>query len=182
MSAIRLVIALSLLAVGTQAVARPQVWKNYINPRFAFRVCYPDSLKPGPVSGNGDGRIFTDRSGGEMRVFGSYASMVLIDGREELSDEAPASTAVKQAADYDAKSLGRVTYRAVGTNWYVVSGRSKGRIVYFKTVTRDDRWISLQFNYPASAAPQWNPLIKHIASCLEVLPPLQFIDQAAQPK
>jgi len=167
-------IALLMACGSDRAIARPTTWNDYTNVRFAYRACYPNWLRAGRESDDGDGRIFTDKFGGEMRVFGSYVAMVLIDGKEVLSSEAPAATPVRQAADYDAKSLDRITYQTVGRNWYVVSGRLKGKMVYWKTVTRDDRWISMQLSYPTNAASKWNPLVKHFASCLEALPPAQF--------
>lgn len=162
------------LSLRTEAGARPTVWKDYANPRFAFQVCYPDWLKAGPIPTNGDGRVFTDRSGGELRVWGSYATMVLIDGKEELSDEAPAATVVRQAADFEAKSLSPVTYRTVHHDWYALSGRTKGKIVYLKTIVPDDRWVTLQITYPVGAAAKWKPAIERMASCFRALPPAQF--------
>ena len=163
-------LALVALVLSSRAPTGSAAWKEYVNPRFAFRACYPDWLKAGRESDNGDGRIFTDKFGGEMRVWGSYGTLVLINGKEEMSDDAPAETVIRQASDYEAGSLSRITYRTVRHNWYALSGRSKGKTVYLKTVLADDRWITLRLTYPISTAHQWNPVVKHIASCLQALP------------
>lgn len=165
-------IALSI-AVQSRSAAAP-IWKEYANPRFAFRVCYPSWLRPGREPDNGDGRIFTDGSNGEMRVWGSYLTLVLINGQEQESDEAPAATVVRQAADFDARSFSRVTYRAVHRNWFALSGTKKREIVYVKTIKSDDRWITLQVSYPIAAAQKWSPVVKRAASCLRALPPATF--------
>ena len=94
-------IALLMACGSDRAIARPTTWNDYTNVRFAYRACYPNWLRAGRESDDGDGRIFTDKFGGEMRVFGSYVAMVLIDGKEVLSSEAPAATPVRQAADFD---------------------------------------------------------------------------------
>ena len=161
--------------MGTSAPAASGVsWKDYANARFAFRICYPDSLKAGPVSGNGDGRVFREKSGVELRVWGSYGTLVLINGREAESDDASPANVVSRAADFEARSLSHIAYRTVRKNWYVLSGTSKGRVFYLKTLIPDDRWISMQLSYPTNMAPKWNPLVRHIAACFEALPPAQF--------
>jgi hypothetical protein len=170
---VRLLAALALLMTTTQSAAKPPAWKNYTNVRFAFRVCYPNWLRPGRVSDNGDGRVFTDNSGVELRVWGSYGTLVLINGLEAESDEAPPATVLSQAADYEAKSLSDVAYRTVRHNWYVLSGTSKGKVVYLKTLAADDRWISLRLVYPAAAARKWNPLVGRMGACLKALPATQ---------
>jgi hypothetical protein len=168
--------ALLALAVcwSVPATAEQASWKNYANARFAFQVCYPDWLKAGSPPANGDGLVFVDKSGGEMRVWGSYGTLVLINGKETMSDEAPPATVVRQAADYEARLLTRVTYRAVGHNWYALSGTKNGKIIYLKTVVPDDRWITLQLTYPISAAALWKPAVTRMASCLHALPPATF--------
>jgi len=164
--------ALVFLALTGSAQANAQAtrWNHYANPRFAFSVCYPDWLQPGREPDNGDGRVFTDKSGVEMAVWGSYAHMILTNGREEVSDGAPAM-ALAQGADFDAASLSHITYKAVRDRWYVVSGTSNGQIVYFKTLAAGDRWISLRLSYPATAAAKWNPLARRIGACLKALQP-----------
>ena len=163
------ILLLALLA-GARADAKPARWHNYFNPRFDFVACYPEGLRPGRAPDNGDGRIFTDKSGVELAVWGSYAHMIMANGQDDLSDGVPDNTTLAQGADFDAASLSRVTYKAVHDRWYVVSGKSNGQVVYMKTLAADDRWISLRLSYPATAAAKWNPLAKRIGTCLKALP------------
>jgi len=62
-------IALLMACGSDRAIARPTTWNDYTNVRFAYRACYPNWLRAGRESDDGDGRIFTDKFGGEMRVW-----------------------------------------------------------------------------------------------------------------
>ena len=49
-------------------------WKEYVNVRFQYSICYPDSqLKTQPEAENGDGRAFLGDGGAKLLVYGSEA-------------------------------------------------------------------------------------------------------------
>lgn len=130
-------------------------WNSYSNPRFAFRGCYPASLKPGRASDNGDGQVFNGANGAELRLW----------GQNDALGETPA-----QMARQEAGRLSKVSYQRAAKDWFVVSGTAKGNIVYRKSIVAGDRILSLQFRYPAADKAKWDALVGRMSACLKALP------------
>lgn len=149
-----------MLTSSSPAAVTPSVaWKNYVNVRFGYQICYPiAALMPIGESDNSDGQTFKGHNGGELLVFGSYNVE-----HSSLSDEARS-----QARSYMGKS-GRILYRASKAGWVVLSGND-GRSVdfYNKTIQQDDRFITFQLKYPHSRAWQYRPMVKRLSECFRV--------------
>jgi hypothetical protein len=131
-------------------------WRTYANARYGYHVCYPASLlKPRREADNGDGRVFAGPNGAELRVFGQF------DGQEDSFSD----WAAKQAASYTGKR-GRITYRAAGSNWAVLSGRDGGAFAfYMKVVRREDELVTFQLKYPVSEARRFRPVVERLSRC-----------------
>ena len=71
----------------------------------------------------------------------------------------------------DEERLKGITYRAKGTDWYVLSGRSGGKIVYTKTFLRKGQFVGFELTYPMSAAARYKPILERIQKCFSPGPP-----------
>lgn len=143
------------LAGSATSAAPPHRWVTYGNARFGYALCYPaDLLHPQREADNGDGRAFLGPDGAELRVWGNYNAL------DQSLAEAMREDEAQLAAEGSA-----VTYRASRANWYVLSGRSRDKLFYWRRVLTDDRFASFEFSYPAQAATMWNPIAARLSRC-----------------
>lgn len=157
-------IALLLAALAAPAPApapaAPQAWPGYGNARFGYTICFPGDLKAsGPESDNGDGRVFRNAAGAELRVWGQW--------------NAEADTIVAAAVrrrGYETADGNTVTYTAKGRDWFVLSWRRGGRIFYERAWLSQDRFVTFLLSYPVTAAARWNAAIPRIAACVRDTP------------
>jgi hypothetical protein len=161
----------ALLAVLAAAIGAPglaaqqQGWRTYANPRFGYSICYPDDLsESGRPADNGDGRVFADRAGAELRVWGQY------NGEEDTI-----ASAADRLRGYETADGIDVTYTAKGRDWLVLSWRQGGHIFYERAWLSRNRFVTFLLSYPATAAARWNAAIPKIAACVHDTPegPLQ---------
>ena len=145
---------LMVLALA-QATNPASAWPTYSNVRFGYSICRPPWMKAAPEAQNGDGRIFSDRVA-NLRVFGSYSM-----------NGVSAAAQADQATSYFRE--GRVSYRAHGSNWAVVSGRSGSRIFYVKVLTRDDRVLTMEIDYPANKNWRYGSVASRVEKCFKPL-------------
>jgi len=146
------------------AASVPGGWSVYVNPRFAFSICYPPDLhRRGPDSTNGDGRMFVDNAGSELRVWGEYDPW-----------EGGLREAIAQNRKFLADDGTRITYQARGENWFVLSGQKAGKIIYFRSRITRDRYTTFQLTYPKSAASKWRGRIPQLAACFHDTSPTQY--------
>ena len=148
-------VGLFLLASSIQG---QPTWKDYVNVRFQYSICYPDNLlKAQPEAENSDGRPFVGNGGAKLLVYGSEALRQTIVGSEAETSE-------------DLKgSAGRVTYEKHTATWYVLSGTSGNTIFYAKTIKSHDQFKSFRFTYPAASASTYNPIAAHLSQCFKDL-------------
>jgi hypothetical protein len=163
-----LILALSLAhAVGGAAIsasgeARAQepgggrhVWKSYTNGRFQYAICYPeDLLVPLGESENSDGQKFLAKDGGQLIVFGQNNAL------DETLKDALAETGSRLAG-----ASGKVTYKVLKPDWFVLSGRNGETVFYAKTLYSHDQFKSFELTYDQSKAAVYQPLIGRLASC-----------------
>jgi len=154
-------IGLALLALawsiagGAATAATPHRWAAYTNSRFGYALCYPaDLLHPQREADNGDGRAFLGPGHVELRVWGNYNAL------DQSLAEVMREDEKRLAADG-----GAVTYRAARAHWYVLSGRRRGKLFYWRRVLTGDRFASFEFSYPAQAATMWNPIAARLSRC-----------------
>jgi hypothetical protein len=154
-------IGLGLLAmIGSLAASAalaevPHRWANYSNARFGYALCYPaDLLRPQPESDNGDGRAFSGDDGAQLRVWGNYNALEQSLAEAMREDEARLT-----------RDGATVTYRAARSNWYVLSGHNRGKLFYSRRLLTGDQFASFDLQYPARAAPLWNPVAARLSRC-----------------
>lgn len=131
------------------------LWKTYTNVRFQYAICYPeDLLQPQGESANDDGEKFLAKDGAQLIVY----------GRNNALDDTLKHT-LGETASRLAGASGKVTYKVLRSNWFVVSGRNRQAIFYAKTFYSHDQFKSFELTYGRADAGSYDPLIGHLASC-----------------
>lgn len=133
-------------------------YKRYVNARFKYGIDYPSFLVPGPESENGDGIALKSTDGQvEMTVWGTSA--------DATPDGEPWTVAkFRDSSLQDRKrNEDRITYQTSGSDWFNLSGYSKGKIFYFKSMIHDGNVKCFELKYPASHKTQFDPIVAHVA-------------------
>ncbi len=150
-------VAATLFILTTLLQGQP-TWKEYVNVRFQYSICYPDTqLKAQPEAENSDGRAFVGDSGAKLLVYGSEVlRQTLIGSEAETSDDLKGNA-------------GKVTYEKHTATWYVISGRSSDTVFYAKTFKSHGQFKSFRLTYPATSASTYNPIAAHLSQCFKDL-------------
>ena len=123
--------------------------------RFQYAICYPDDLLvPQGESQNSDGQKFLANDGGALIVFGVNNSL------HEFLKDVLTDTALRLSG-----RQGKVTYRVLKANWFVVSGQNDRFVFYVKTIYSHGQFKSFELTYPPTAAAVYGPLIGRLAGC-----------------
>jgi hypothetical protein len=148
---------------GMLAPAADPGWQRYSNGRFGFSVCYPPELVPQGESDNGDGQTFKSRDGKvTVLAYGGF-EMLPEKGRSGLQQELGFALAGARDRHFS------VGYQLVKPHFFVVSGASPaGMVWYRRTQEIQDRAVTLDFEYPAAARAQMDPLVVKMTGCLAV--------------
>ena len=128
--------------------AQRVVYKTYTNARYGYSIAYPSSLLvPQGEADNGDGQAFRSRDGSaEMRVYGS----------QDMGGGLTAAYAEAQAGK-------NVSYKIIKRNWFVVSGRSGGKIFYQKTMMKGDVLKTFTIEYDEAQKATYDAVTTRIA-------------------
>ncbi len=133
-------------------------WSRYKNERFGTSAEVPLHLfklvEPPPV--NGDGRAFASRDGAQLTISGSYGPYVVTDTFTEYK------VWLLENAELD-----RITYKAEGKSWLVLSGVKGQNIVYEKVMEGCGAAHTLHIEYPAIKKELYDPVAARIARSLE---------------
>ena len=92
--------------------------QKYCNARFGFCVRYPASLIKDTAPENGDGQRFDNGN----------SLVMTASGINNVSHDTLKSEMRSAREQFD-----RITYRAQGTNWFVLSGIKGDKVIYLKT-------------------------------------------------
>lgn len=149
----RAVTALAFLfLVMLAAAADAQQYSRYCNDRYGFCVDYPGGLEMEPPPVNGDGRGFHDQHGFSMTA----------SGANNAFDDTVKSEMESQTRDFD-----KITYRARGRNWFVLSGYTGADILYRKTYVGEGASNHLYIKYPARKKNEYDGIVRRISSSFE---------------
>jgi hypothetical protein len=134
-------------------------WQSYANTRFDFAGCYPAQLfTPEPEPENQDGRAFTSTDGAVVRMFGRNNVL-----GESLPD------AFQETIQHLKQEHTTHLYAHLARYSFVISGRGKDRIFYEKTIMNDDKFKTLQIEYPAASERKYAPMAARMARCFRSL-------------
>jgi hypothetical protein len=155
--AILICTAVAIAATSATGAAQAPLgpWETYTNVRFEYAVCYPDRLLiPQGESDNGDGQKFLATDGGQLIVYGSNNAL------DESLRERFAATGSRLAG-----ASGKVSYKVLKPDWFVVSGQNGATVFYAKTLYSRGQFKSFELTYSESAAAIYEPVVRHLAGC-----------------
>jgi hypothetical protein len=133
------------------------IWKSYTNVRFQYYICYPaDLMVPQGEPDNSDGQRFLAHDGASLIVYGSNNAL----------DESLKNTLADTGSRLAGPS-GKVTYKMLKANWFVVSGQNGQTVFYSKVLynSHDDQFKSFELTYDRSVSALYEPLIPRLAKC-----------------
>jgi hypothetical protein len=137
-------------------------WEGYTNERFGTAVEIPRYLfklvEPPPT--NGDGREFKSADGARLWISASYAPSVVTDTFQEYKEWA-----------LEHAELDRVTYKAEGKNWLVLSGPKGSTVVYRKVFEGCGAAHEVHIEYPAQRKALYDQVIARLSKSLDCAMP-----------
>ena len=140
-----------LMAAAILLMAGPagaQSYRKYCNARFGFCIEYPVHFGMEPAPANDDGRAFDDGEGLRMTV----------SGINNVMDGTLKSERHSQEQHFDS-----ISYRAAGSNWYVLSGYKGNKIIYLKTFVGRGSSNHLHISYPARLKAEYEGVVTRMA-------------------
>ena len=149
------------MAIANSALPRTALaqerWATYRNDRFGTTIDYPaDRFTSGRPPDNNDGLSFTAPDGARFSVWGSLNALE--------HDLAGLEAFVRENGAKDE----RITYRAAGKSWFVLSG-TRGETIFYKRYLLSHRGEvenGFQIRYPASRAQTYDPIVARMAKSL----------------
>ena len=151
----RVLIAAVLAVLSVQASAQDR-WTTYRNDRFGTAIEYPSRFRPGRPPDNNDGQSFTSPDGAALSVWASFNALEHeLAGHEQF---------IRDAAD----AKDHITYRASGSNWFVLSGTRDDRIFYQRYLFshRSEVINAFEISYPAALAASYGPVVTRMSKSL----------------
>jgi hypothetical protein len=139
--------------------------KEYCN-KYDVCVSYDGDLFEGPSeSGSQDGaHFYTENPNNEMSMGADYREQ--LDDYLELAGEAQLKKLY--ADDQKDAQYQQITYKKLGTNWYVLSGYLKNeagnKIIFYKKVIQASRLSFCMVQYEEADKEYWNPVCKLVSS------------------
>ncbi len=143
-----LIVAIALILLTSYAVPlRAQQYDRYCNARYGFCVSYPSNFRREPPPVNDDGRRFDGPNGLIMTA----------SGINNVSDGTLETEMRSESESFD-----RITYRAKGKNWFVLSGHKGVNIGYLKAFVGSGSMNHLIIEYPASLRAKYAGLVARV--------------------
>lgn len=144
-----LTIAIALILLTSYVIPlRAQGYDRYCNARYGFCVSYPSNFRKEPPPANDDGRRFDGPDGLIMTA----------SGINNVSQATLQTEMSSQSKDFD-----RITYRAKGKNWFVLSGHKGVNVVYLRAFVGSGSMNHLIIEYPASLRAKYGGLVAKVA-------------------
>lgn len=129
-------------------------YSNYFNERFKFCSIYPaDYLYPQGESANGDGQTFLSKDG---------ESLMLVSAMFSIGETIAESFASATQGGYYYNREKIITYKVLKDNWFVVLGKTKGKVFYIKRILDNDSFKTIYFEYPNSELSIFDVIISHV--------------------
>jgi serine/threonine-protein kinase len=153
----RAMLAAVLILLSCPSYAQPrEAWKIYVNDRFGTSIEYPSRFRPGRPPDNNDGLSFTASDGATLAVWDSFN----IDELDIKALEADISEGRVKGE--------RITYRASGKNWFVLSGTRGDSLFYSRYLLshRGEVKNALEIVYPAALTSAYDPIVARISKSL----------------
>jgi hypothetical protein len=151
----RLVLATALAALP-QGVAAQERWAHYQNARYGTTIDYPQRFRAGPEPDNGDGLTFASADGAVLRVWGSLN----VEGHDIAGLEAFLRESGKDE---------RITYRAAGASWLVLSGLRGAELFYARYLIshRGEVINAFDIAYSPARKAEYDPIVARLSGSLK---------------
>ncbi len=148
--------ALAFAAVGLIAAAPARFYDTYENARYGYHLCYPaDLFRPGPEPDAGDGIVLS----------GPHGAKLTVSGMPSVDDKPTPAKIVEEEKDQGV----RVSYRAQGPGWAVLSGASAEGLFYGRAIETDGRTADWQLTYPKRDQALYAAVIPRLNQCFRML-------------
>jgi hypothetical protein len=139
---------------GIKQLEASERWVTYSNPRFGTTVDYPADLfaVAEQPSENGDGQVFHTADGrAELMVYGT----------NNIDHERPEVYVPRHV------NLADVSYKKMGSDFYVVSG-TRGATIFYERCNfpNDDVLNCFSISYPATEKAAWDAIVTRISRSL----------------
>jgi hypothetical protein len=148
--------------IALAAGAASSDWRREVVPRFGAAAEIPSrGFVALPDPENRDGRMWeSSTDGGTITLYGGFIV---------VTPDFASYRAWREEAERESGT--RITYRAGGKDWFVISGRNGNRIVYerIENACGGEAFVAIRFDYPAVAAKRWDAVVKRGAERLEAL-------------
>jgi hypothetical protein len=161
---VRTLMKFVILPLSLTGHAAAESWVRQVNERFGTTIEHPRNFKlvTAPdemISGETESRTLLSADGrAEIRLTGSYGP-IAFGGFEKYQAE------IVDLLRYDGTS---VTYKALGKNWFTLSGRNGDNIEYVKVIAGcagavgHELWV----RYPAAEKVDYDALVSRLARSL----------------
>jgi hypothetical protein len=126
-------------------------YKTYTNGRFDFSLQYPTGLTMAPPPTNGDGTNFYNEEM-DIKAYGGHTNIV------------QQGETIETYYQQDINNIpGEIAYQKVTEDWYVLSYKENGNIIYKKFFFGDSVFNTLVITYPANTQDKYGPITTHIS-------------------
>jgi len=151
----RVLLCAAVVALPISAAAQER-WSTYRNTRFGTTIEYPAHFRPGRPPDNNDGLSFTAPDGAGLSVWGS------------LNVEERDIAALEAFLRENAGAGERISFRAAGKDWLVLSGTRGKRVFYqrYALSHRNEIVNAFEISYPAGLAVRYDAIVARIAKSL----------------
>jgi hypothetical protein len=146
----------AIVALPASAAAQQEAWATYRNDRFGTTIEYPARFRAGRPPDSNDGLSFEAPDGATLSVWGSLNVME--------HDVAGLEKFLRESLDAGE----RITYRAAGKSWLVLSGTRGERVFYqrYALSHRNEIVNAFRISYPGSLATSYDPIVARISKSL----------------
>jgi hypothetical protein len=138
-------------------------FETICNDRYGFCVDYPKKiLYPQPLSGNGDGRYFSNKKGDHiLTTYGrrNYTGGEKISLGEQYEEDLRSEELVDEIIGTEKKVI---TYSKLGNSFFVISGFYRGHIFYEKVVLRVEGFAYAILVYDENEKKIYNQVVDRI--------------------
>lgn len=137
------------LFLSTFTVVHAQADSTYRNVRYGFSFPEAKGMKSDRLPDNGDGIKLKNGKGFSITAYGSNNVLTATLMDEENSHSS---------------TMDKVTYRAKGKNWYVVSGLKGSQVIYIKGFVGVGSINTLLLEYPKKDEKAYDLLVTKLSS------------------
>lgn len=136
------------LVLSTFTVVQAQADSRYRNVRYGFSFPEAKGMKSDRLPDNGDGIKLKNGKGFSITAYGSNNVL---------------TTTLLDEVNSQSKTMDKVTYRAKGKNWYVLSGQKGSEVIYIKGFVGVGSINTMILEYPKKDEKAYDLLVTQLS-------------------